>query len=36
LLEGTTVFKVDSIRVSSAFGPVLQRRVYLSAAQVAE
>jgi hypothetical protein len=36
LLEGTTIFKVDSIRVSSAFGPVLQRRVYLSAAQVAE
>jgi hypothetical protein len=35
-LEGTTVFKVDSIRAVAAFGPVLQRRVYLSAAQVAE
>jgi hypothetical protein len=35
-LEGTTIFKVDSIRAVAAFGPVLQRRVYLSAAQVAE
>lgn len=32
----TATFKVDSIRVSSAFGPTLQKRAYLSAAQVAE
>lgn len=32
----TATFRVDSLRASSAFGPVLQKRAYLSAAQVAE